>query len=192
LNFFSKFSDPRFALEATFTFPIFKKEEKGSSMKYNLAELNVGRLVAPTDDPRVKDFMDNLDFINGLGKRMPGFVWMMEGSGEPGMGNTDAKIGDDPQYVSNLTVWKDVESLEKFVWGTVHKKFYERREEWFEVLGEMHFVMWWVPEGHEPTLEEALARLEMRRQNGDSDEAFGWDWLKAAQMHRTHACAPAA
>ena len=93
-------------------------------MKYHLAELNVGRLVAPTDDPRVKDFMDNLDLINGLGKRMPGFVWMMEGSGEPGTGNTDAKIEGDPQHVANLTVWRDVESLERFVWGTVHKKFY--------------------------------------------------------------------
>ena len=161
-------------------------------MKYHLAELNVGRLVAPTDDPRVKDFMDNLDLINGLGKRMPGFVWMMEGSGEPGTGNTEAKIDDDPQYVSNLTVWTDVKSLERFVWGTVHKRFYERRAEWFEMLGEMHFVMWWVPEGHQPTLEEALERLEMRRQHGDSEDAFGWDWLQDAEMHLAHACNPAA
>ena len=50
-------------------------------MKMHLAELNVGRLVAPTDDLRVREFMDNLDLINGLGKQMPGFVWMMEGSG---------------------------------------------------------------------------------------------------------------
>lgn len=82
-------------------------------MTMHLAELNIGRLVAPTDDPRVKDFMDNLDFINGLGKRMPGFVWMMEGSGEPGVGNTEAKIDGGPQFVSNLTVWENVESLEK-------------------------------------------------------------------------------
>ena len=54
-----------------------------------LAELNIGRLLAPTDDPRVADFMNALDRINGLGKRMPGFVWMMEGSGEPGTGNTE-------------------------------------------------------------------------------------------------------
>lgn len=161
-------------------------------MKKHLAELNVGRLVAPTDDPRVKEFMDNLDRINGLGKKMPGFVWMMEGSGEPGTGNTEHKIGGDPQYVSNLTVWEDVESLERFVWGTVHRKFYERRQEWFEVLGEMHFVMWWVPEGHEPTLDEGLERLRMRREQGDSDEAFGWEWLREATMHRTHACGPAA
>ena len=67
-------------------------------MKMHLAQLNVGHLVAPTDDPRVKDFMDNLDFINGIGKSMPGFVWMMEGSGEPGQGNTEAKIDGDPQF----------------------------------------------------------------------------------------------
>ncbi|WP_370339129.1 DUF3291 domain-containing protein [Parvularcula marina] len=155
-----------------------------------LAELNIGRLVAPTDDPRVKDFMDNLDFINGLGKQMPGFVWMMEGSGEPGQGNTDAAVSDDPQTVANLTVWEDAASLETFVWGTVHKKFYERRQEWFELMGEMHFVMWWVPDGHQPTLEEAMAKLEYRRQHGDSNEAFGWDWLKDAHMHKTHGCRP--
>jgi len=39
---------------------------------YYLAELNVGRLLAPTDDPRVAGFMANLDRVNGLGKRMPG------------------------------------------------------------------------------------------------------------------------
>ncbi len=154
----------------------------------HLAELNVGRLVADKDDPRVKEFMDNLDRINGLGKRMPGFVWMMEGSGAPGTGNTDAAIDGDAQYVPNLTVWESVETLEKFVWGTIHKQFYERRQEWFEVLGAMHFVMWWVPVGHQPTLEEALDRLEHLRSNGDSDYAFGWAHLKQAQMWQSHGC----
>ena len=156
--------------------------------KFHLAELNIGRLLAPTDDPRVAEFMANLDRVNGLGKRMPGFVWMMEGSGEPGTGNTENSIGDDPQFVANLTVWEDAPSLEKFVWGTIHKQFYERRQEWFEVLGEMHFAMWWVPEGYQPFLEEALERLEHRKTHGDSDHAFGWDHLKDAQMWRSHTC----
>ena len=159
---------------------------------HHLAELNVGRLLAPTDDPRVAEFMGNLDRINGLGKRMPGFVWMMEGSGEPGTGNTEAKIGGDPLYVSNLTVWEDAPSLEKFVWGTVHKQFYERKQEWFELMGEMHFVMWNVPAGHRPTLEEALERLDHRRENGDSEHAFGWAYLKDAKLWRDHRCAGAA
>ena len=155
---------------------------------FHLAELNVGRLVAETHDPRVAEFMAALDRINGLGKRMPGFVWMMEGSGEPGTGNTEAKIGGDPRFVSNLTIWESVETLEQFVWNTVHRQFYERREEWFEVLGDMHFVMWWVPGGHRPTLDEALERLELRKTHGDTEDAFGWDWLPDAQLYRTRAC----
>jgi hypothetical protein len=158
----------------------------------HLAELNVGRLLAPTYDPRVAEFMAALDRVNGMGKRMPGFVWMMEGSGEPGTGNTEAKIGGDPQYVSNLTVWESVETLEHFVWNTVHRTFYERRQEWFQVLGKMHFVMWWIPAGHKPTLDEALARLALCEANGDSDEAFGWAYLKEAQAWKIHGCAQAA
>ena len=154
----------------------------------HLAELKVGRLIAETDDPRVAEFMGALDQINGLGKRMPGFVWMMEGSGEPNTGNTDAKIGGDPRYVANLTVWENVETLEAFVFNTLHRRFYERRREWFEVLGEMHFVMWWVPVGHRPTLEEALERLEHLKQHGDSDHAFGWSYLAQAKLWRSRAC----
>ena len=158
----------------------------------HLAELNIGRLVAPTDDPRVKDFMDNLDRINGLGKRMPGFVWMMEGSGEPGTGNTETAIDGDPQFVSNLSVWEDVESLETFVWGTIHKQFYDRKAEWFEVMGEQHFVMWWVEEGHRPTLDEALDRLAHLKEHGPSDHAFGWKDIAAAKLYKTKQCDVAA
>jgi len=155
----------------------------------HLAELNIGRLRAPVDDPRVAEFMANLDRINGLGKRSPGFVWMMEGSGEPGTGNTENAIGGDPQFVANMSVWESAEALEHFVWNTVHRQFYQRRAEWFEVMGAQHFVMWWVPQGHRPTLDEGLARLERMKAQGASDEAFGWDWLETAGLWKRHACA---
>lgn len=141
-----------------------------------LAELNVGRLRGNTDDPIVAEFMENLDRINGLGKRMPGFVWMMEGTA--GEGNTEAKIDGDARYVPNLTVWESAAHLETFVFKTLHAKFMERRAEWFEVLETMHFVMWWVPDGHRPTLQEALAKLAHLQANGDSADAFGWDYLR--------------
>ena len=144
----------------------------------HLAELNVGRLIADKDDPRVAEFMENLDRINGLGKRMPGFVWMMEG--EDGRGNTENMISNDARYVPNLTVWESAAHLKTFVFDTLHAKFMERRREWFEVLGEMHFVMWWVEEGHHPDLDEALERLNHLRENGDSEYAFGWDYLRNA------------
>ena len=66
----------------------------------HLAELNVGRLIADTDDPRVAEFMNALDSINGLGKRMPGFVWMMEGSGEPNTGRARVSA-----ICSNVQAW---------------------------------------------------------------------------------------
>ena len=155
----------------------------------HLAELNVGHLLAPPDDPLVKEFMDNLDRVNGLGKRMPGFVWMMEGSGAPGTGNTENAIGDDPQFVANLTVWEDAASLERFVFGTLHKQFYDRRAKWFEVMGDQHFVMWWVDEGHRPTLDEGLDRLDDLKRNGSSDRAFGWADLPRAEMWKRRRCA---
>lgn len=158
----------------------------------HLAQLNVGRLVAETDDPRVAEFMAALDRVNGLGKRMLGFVWMMEGSGEPGTGNTETKIGGDPRFVSNLTVWESVSALEHFVWNTVHRQFYERRTEWFEVLGDRHLVMWWVPEGHRPSLEEGLDRLAHLRAHGESDHAFGWAYAKDARLWREKACSAVA
>ena len=150
---------------------------RGEAIMMHLAELNIGRLIAPREDPRVAEFMQNLDLINGLGKRMPGFVWMMEG--EAGEGNTATAIDGDPQYIPNLTVWETPAQLETFVFGTLHAKFMQRRAEWFEILGEMHFVMWWVPAGHRPTLQEALDKLAHLRAHGDSDAAFGWDHIRA-------------
>lgn len=145
----------------------------------HLAELNIGRLVAPIDDPRVSDFREALARINGLGKRMPGFVWMMEDEAGAETGNTGTMIAGDPRFISNLTVWESLPTLDAFVWKTVHRQFFDRRAEWFTVMGEMHFAMWWVEEGHRPTLAEGLERIARRQTEGDSAEAFGWDWARA-------------
>ena len=153
----------------------------------HLAQLNVGRLVAETDDPRVAEFMAALDRVNGLGKRMPGFVWMMEGSGEPGTGNTETKIGGDPRFVSNLTVWESVEALEHFVWNTVHRRSTSGAPSgsscWATALRDVVGAG-----GHRPTLDEALARLDHLRANGDSDHAFGWAHVEAARLWREKNC----
>ncbi|MCF6445300.1 DUF3291 domain-containing protein [Nereida sp. MMG025] len=148
-------------------------------MSFHLAQVNIGRLLAPTDDPRVKEFMDNLDRINGLGRRMPGFVWMSEGSGEPGTGNTENAIGGDPLQVFNLTVWENAHALKTFAYDTLHARFMNRAKEWFEVHEQQHFCMWWVPAGHRPTQDEALERLAHLRAHGDTAKAFGWSGIAA-------------
>ena len=160
-------------------------------MTMHLAELNIGRLVASTDDPRVKDFMDNLDFINGIGKKMPGFVWMMpEDQMEAAQNDPNGPMDAHPRLASTLSVWEDVASLEHFVWNTVHKRFYDRKGEWYgdDKNTGPRLVMWWVPEGHKPSIEEAKARLDHLAAHGDSDHAFGWAHLKAARLWRAKQC----
>ena len=33
-------------------------------------------------------------------------------------------------------------------------------------------VLWWVPKGHRPCIQEALSKLELLRRAGPSEEAF--------------------
>ena len=136
--------------------------------------------------------MAALDRINGMGKRMPGFVWMMEGSGAPGTGNLATQVAADPTLSINFTVWESVEALEQFVWNTAHRQFYARRREWFELMPERHMVMWHVPPGEIPSLDEGMARLAHLRVHGDSEHAFGWEYAREARLWRTRACAVAA
>ncbi|MEX2128775.1 MAG: DUF3291 domain-containing protein [Xanthobacteraceae bacterium] len=153
----------------------------------HLAQLNIGRLRYEVGDPRMADFVDSLELVNLLAERMPGFVWRYQDAS----GNaTDTRpYESDPRMAINLSVWESAEALEHFVWQTVHKRFYGRRTEWFEHLEGQYFVMWWVPAGHRPTVQEAIERLDHLKQHGQSDNAFGWESLPAAQLWKTARCA---
>src|SRR5262249_14292308 len=94
----------------------------------------------------------------------------------------------DPATAVNLSVWESAEALERFVWATVHKQFYNRKSEWFERPEAAHFVMWPVEEGHIPGLEEAMARLERLRAHGDTEFAFGWSWLSHIKLWMSRKC----
>jgi len=43
-------------------------------MAYHLAQINIGRLVAPLDDPQIADFVAALEPVNALADNAPGFV----------------------------------------------------------------------------------------------------------------------
>jgi hypothetical protein len=49
--------------------------------------------------------------------------------------------------------------------------------------------MWWVPAGHRPDVEEAVARLAHLKRNGPSDHAFDWQ-ATAVQLWKAARCAP--
>ncbi|MDP3898824.1 MAG: DUF3291 domain-containing protein [Mesorhizobium sp.] len=152
----------------------------------NLAELNIGRFRYPADDPRMAGFMDNLDRVNAVAERSDGFIWRLKDES----GNATAiRPFPDPNMAVNLSVWRDAQSLKHYVWNTVHKQFYARRNDWFELMESHHFVMWWIDEGHLPTPEEAKERLDHLHQNGDSDFAFGWSHLPHIKLWQQARCA---
>jgi hypothetical protein len=151
-----------------------------------LAQLNIGRIRFPVDDPRMADFMNNLALVNGLAERSPGFVWRYQDDS----GNaTSTRPFPDPTMLINMSVWENVESLERFVWQTLHKRFYGRKHEWFEKLDGPYFVLWWVAAGHRPSVREAIDRLNHLKTNGPSDHASGWEHAASAQLWKSARCA---
>lgn len=138
---------------------------------WHIAQLNVARAVAPLDSPALADFMAALDAVNALAETSPGFVWRLKSDS----GNaTDIKVDDDPKFIVNMSVWETVEALFEFVYRSAHTKVMVRRREWFEKPAEAFQVLWWVPAGHRPTIEEAMARLAHLRAHGPSAHAFGF------------------
>ena len=150
----------------------------------HLAELNIGKFKYPTSDSRMAGFMDNLERVNSLAERSEGFVWRLKGDN----GNaTDLRVGDD--YAVNMSVWETPAALENYVFKTVHVQFYKRREDWFNLIEKPHMVFWWIPEGHQPSLTEAMDRLADYEKNGATENAFGWAEVMDAERMRSLRCA---
>ena len=136
---------------------------------FHVAQLNVGRSVAPRDDPIMAGFMDRLADINALGERSPGYVWRLQGE----TGNaTTIHAYDDPRMIINLTVWESIEDLYAFAYHSQHMELFRRRREWFEQLDGPSLVLWWVPAGELPTPAEARRRLELLAAHGPTPDAF--------------------
>lgn len=138
-------------------------------MTAHLAQLNIGRMIGPREDPRVAGFYAELDRINALADDFPGFVWRLVDDG--GADATSLRpFGDD--VMVNLSVWQSLEALREFTFRSAHLDVLRRRREWFEPLGDVYAVNWWVPAGHVPTLEEAGERLDLLRREGPTASAF--------------------
>lgn len=113
-------------------------------------------------------FFSRLDDINALADAAPGFVWRLQ------------LDDDDPtpvelfgaDVIPNLSLWADIETLRDFAFRSAHREVLARRHEWFEAMDKAYAVLWWVPVGQIPTLEEAAGRLEILRRDGPGPRAF--------------------
>lgn len=151
----------------------------------HLAQLNVARTADALNSARMADFVANLDRVNAAAERSPGFVWRFQDDGGAAI---DTQATPDPRLLINMSVWETPEALEHYVWNTIHKRIYARKAEFVEPHQKAHFVMWFVPAGHVPSVAEAFARLETLREKGPSAEAFGWESLPNVTLWRSQRC----
>src|SRR5258706_6676653 len=135
---------------------------------YELAQLNIALMKEPLESPRMTDFVANLDGINALAESSPGFVWRLQT--EEGDATALRPLGENT--LVNVSVWKDVASLNHYVYKTAHVEVMRRRKEWFQRMSQAYVVLWWVAKGHRPAAEEPIERLELLRKHGPTPAAF--------------------
>ena len=139
----------------------------------HLAQINIGRMVAPLSDPQMAGFVEKLDEVNALADNSKGFIWRLQSS----EGNaTDIQAYDDEMILVNMSVWASLEDLSQYVYAmeSEHRHVMKQRRKWFERFDGPFMVLWWIPEGHIPTVEEAKERLEHLRTHGESEYAFSF------------------
>jgi hypothetical protein len=62
--------------------------------QYHLAQVNIGRVKGPLEDPIMAGFVNRLDELNALADASPGFVWRLQTTREmqPISGHTHMTI----------------------------------------------------------------------------------------------------
>ena len=81
-------------------------------MAWQLAQLNIAKMMYAPDSPEMQDFNNALDTVNGSADASPGFVWRLESDAEK---LADDLIFNDPGWLVNMSVWNELESLLSFV-----------------------------------------------------------------------------
>ncbi|MBM3505245.1 MAG: DUF3291 domain-containing protein [Alphaproteobacteria bacterium] len=139
------------------------------TVRYNLAQINVAKLRAPLDDPAMADFVAHLDTVNAEAEKAPGFVWRLKDDS----GNATAIRPLGPDQLINMSVWKSIGSLERFVYkSAAHVAMMKRRAEWFVPMDDAVMCLWWQDVDTQPTVDEGLLRLEQIRMFGPCQGAF--------------------
>lgn len=135
-----------------------------------MAQINIGTMVAATDDPRVAEFMDALERVNAIADAARGFVWRLQTDS----GNaTEIQIFPNPLTLVNMSVWESVDALKDYVYRSEHIEFFRRRAHWFEADAK-RVALWHLSTGTIPELDEAVRRVEFLERNGPSPYAFGF------------------
>ena len=135
----------------------------------HIAQVNIGRMKAPLDDPSMAGFVTRLDDLNALADASDGFIWRLQGDAG---NNTYLRPFEDDRIMVNMSVWASVEQLRVYTYDTAHAEVLRNRRDWFEKMDQMVLALWWIPVGHIPTVDEAKDRLASLDAHGPTPFAF--------------------
>ncbi|MEP1488097.1 MAG: DUF3291 domain-containing protein [Algibacter sp.] len=138
--------------------------------KYHLAQVNIAKRLAPMDDPIMQDFVNNLDRMNALADNHEGFIWRLKDEDK----DLAAEVFQDNSLIINMSVWENIETLFDYTYKSDHIEIFKRKKEWFSKMKMMHMAFWYIPEGYEPTFQDAKDRLDYIDKHGDTPYAFGF------------------
>lgn len=135
---------------------------------YRIAQINIGRMLAPIDSETMFGFTSRLEEINALADGYEGFVWRLQT--EDGDA-TALRPYDDDMMIVNMSVWESVDALFEYTYKSTHVELLKSRRDWFEHM-KIFFCMWWIPAGTIPTTDDAKHRLDYMENNGVTPYAF--------------------
>jgi len=140
-------------------------------LNYHLAQINIGRILAPIDSPVMAEFVAQLAPVNALADSTPGFVWRLQTeSGDA----TSIRIYEDEMIAMNMSVWESVESLREYAYKSSHAGVMRDRKRWFEKFDGPYMALWWISAGHIPSPQEGQERLDYLREHGETAYAFSF------------------
>ena len=76
---------------------------------FHIAQINIGRIKAPLDDPIMTGFMSRLDELNSLADKSPDFVWRLQTA--EGNAAYFRPFPDDERILPNMSVWETIDAL---------------------------------------------------------------------------------
>jgi hypothetical protein len=123
----------------------------------------------PLEDPVMAGFVAQREAVNAAADSAAGFVWRLQT--EEGDA-TAIRVFEDPRILVKMSVWESVESLRQYVYRSLHAEPFRDRAAWFQKYEDPQLVLWWIPSGKTPTVEEAAIKLELLGERGPTQKAF--------------------
>ena len=152
-----------------------------------LAQANIALFRWPLDDHRMSAFSEQIQPINALAEQSAGFVWRFT---EEYVARPIGPPWEDPLLFFNMSVWRDFDSLHRFVRCDAHTAIVRERSRWTKPAPGPPMVMWWIDDAIRPSVDDAILALSSVAQQGDSIAAFSFgsdfrvlgNWLRAGGL----------